>query len=319
MNVREIRDADDECPDSPAGSKSTPKPGARAAPLSYEQIFGHPKLIACVRKQASTLLGMQAAHPRVSSVFATQQRWLIAHMALAYYFRNAGPDGSGGIHAAKFIDSVAAQKVASRNTADAFLKEMQKYKYLLNAPRPRDRRTRPKEPAPISIELICGWMTVHLTTLDALDGGDRSTPFAAAPEMIAAIQPIVADGLVRHEAIREPDPVFSLFNRLNEGGIVMDWLMSGLADVPPDTARIPSTVFSFDNLEGRIALSRTHLIRKLRKAEGMGSLGWLGDRGDSAMWVSAGFLREYNRQQAIKLAIIDEAFHRVLALRVGRL
>ena len=305
MNVREIRDAAGELPDSS-------RVGVRSAPLSFEAIFGHPKLIPSVRKQASTLLGMQAAHPRISSVFATQQRWLIAHMALAYYFRNAGPGGAGGLHAARFIDSVAAQRVASRNTADAFLKEMQKYKYLLNAPQPHDRRTRPLEPAPVSIELICGWMTVHLTTLDALDGGDRSMPFAAAPEMIAAIQPIVADGLVQHEAIREPDPVFSLFNRLNEGGIVMDWLMAGLADVPPDAARIPSTVFSFDNLEGRIALSRTHLIRKLRKAEGMGSLGWLGDRGDSAMWVSAGFLREYNRQQAIKLAIVDDAFHRVL-------
>jgi hypothetical protein len=203
--------------------------------------------------------------------------------------------------------------VASRNTADAFLKEMSKYKYLQPARKAPDRRTRPLEPTTISIELICGWLTVHLTTLDALDGGDRCTPFAASPETIAAIQPIIADGLVQSETIREPDPVFSLFNRLNEGGIVMDWLMAGLADVPPDSARIPSTVVSFDNLEGRISLSRTHLIRKLRLAEDMGSLGWLGDRGDSAMWVSAAFLREYNRQQAVKLAIVNDAFHRILA------
>jgi hypothetical protein len=317
MNVREIRDSGEraELADSPAGARPPPTAGAQATKLGVEAIVSHPRLISCIRKQAATLLGIQATNPRISSVFATQQRWLIAHMALGHYFREAGSDASGGLHAARFIDSVAAQRVASRNTADAFLKEMLKYRYLQHAPKGRDRRRQPLEPTPISIELICGWLTVHLTTLDALDGGDRSTPFAASPETIAAIQPIIADGLVESEAIREPDPVFSLFNTLNEGGIVMDWLIAGLADVPPDTARIPSTVVSFDNLEGRISLSRTHLIRKLRMAEDMGSLGWLGDRGDSAMWVSAPFLSEYNRQQAVKLAIVDDAFHRVLGPR----
>src|SRR5205807_3371160 len=138
-----------------------------------------------------------------------------------HYFRNADPEGAGGLPAARFIDAVASQRVASRNTADAFLKEMQKYRYLQYAPPGRDRRLRPLEPTPVSIELICAWLAVHLTTLDALDGGDRRSAFLASPRSIAAIQPIIADGLVRSEAIREPDPVFSLFNRLNEGGIVM--------------------------------------------------------------------------------------------------
>lgn len=318
MKLSEIQDMAGSAgsPDLTLGSESERSPRGLDRALSADEIANHPQLIRCIREQAATLLAIQAANPRISSVFATQQRWLIAHMALAHHFTNATPQRAGGLHAARFIDAVASQRVASRNTADAFLKEMQKYRYLQYAPQGLDRRMRPLEPTPVSIELICAWLTVHLTTLDKLDGGDRRAAFLASPRSIAAIQPLVADALVRSEAIREPDPVFSLFNRLNEGGIIMDWLVAGLADVAPDNTRIPSTVVSFSDLQGRISLSRTHLIRKLRMAEDMGSLGWLGDRGDSAMWVSASFLREYNRQQAVKLAIVDDAAHRVLATSV---
>ncbi|MBL6617709.1 MAG: hypothetical protein ISP45_27110, partial [Reyranella sp.] len=55
-------------------------------------------------------------------------------------------------------------------------------------------------------------------------------------------------------------------------------------------------------------LSRTHLSRKLKAAEALGSIGWQGKRGQSLMWVSSGFRREYAMAQAIKLAIVDSAF-----------
>ena len=58
----------------------------------------------------------------------------------------------------------------------------------------------------------------------------------------------------------------------------------------------------------RLKLSRTHLARKLSDAEALGSIGWQGKRGQSVMWVSAGFRREYVTAQAVKLAIIDAAF-----------
>ena len=61
-------------------------------------------------------------------------------------------------------------------------------------------------------------------------------------------------------------------------------------------------------LAERLKLSRTHLSRKLRAAEELGSIGWLGPRGHSVMWVSPGFYREYAMAQAVKLAIIDAAF-----------
>jgi hypothetical protein len=283
--------------------------------LSAEDIVGHPRLVPCIRQQASTLLSIHAINPRIASIFATQQRWLMAHMALALYFRSAGSNTGDGLRASNFLEAIATHRVASRNTADAFLKEMQKYGYLRNASGGRDRRIRPLEPSSISIETIAAWLATHLATLDALDGGDRRAAFLARPQSIAAIQPLIADRLLGSNTIRQPAPAFSLFTWLNEGGVVMDWLIAGLAEVAPDGQRILSTVASFADLGSRINLSRTHLIRKLRMAEAMGSLGWVGERGKSVMWVSADFAREYHGQQSVKLAIIDSAFHQGFALQ----
>jgi hypothetical protein len=286
--------------------------------LSAEDIASHPRLTASIRQQAATLLSLHAINPRISSVFATQQRWLMAHLALSLYFRSGGTGAARAIRAAKFIEAIVSHGVASRNTADAFLKEMQKYGHLQKGPAGRDRRTRPLKPTSVSIEMISAWVATHLATLDALDDGDRRAVFLARPQSIALIHPVIADGILQSNAIREPAPTFSLFTWLNEGGIVMDWLYVGLGEVAPDCQRIPSTVASFSDLGERISLSRTHLARKLRMAEDLGSLGWLGERGRSTMWVSPGFVHEYHAQQAVKLAIIDGAFHETLAPQGGR-
>jgi hypothetical protein len=261
----------------------------------------------CIRRQALTLLSLHESNPRIASVFATQQRWLIAHAALAYYFRSAGSDWAAGCNLTSLIDVVVSHGVASRNTADAFLKEMHKYGYL-QAAAGGDRRARPVAPAAVTLQMISAWVATHLATLDGLDGGDRRDVFLARPASIALIQPLIADGLLRSEAIRAPAPAFSLFTWLNEGGLVMDWLIAGLAEVAPAGERIPSSVASIADLGARVNLSRTHLARKLRMAEDMGSLGWLGERGKSTMWVSAGFERDYHAQQSAKLAIVESAF-----------
>jgi hypothetical protein len=53
--------------------------------------------------------------------------------------------------------------------------------------------------------------------------------------------------------------------------------------------------------------------RRFSRHARLGGLGWTGARGRSALWISAGFWREYHTAQAVKLAIIDAAFAAVLA------
>ncbi|TIT48353.1 MAG: hypothetical protein E5W72_18210, partial [Mesorhizobium sp.] len=71
---------------------------------------------------------------------------------------------------------------------------------------------------------------------------------------------------------------------------------------------IPTGIVSIGDFANWLKLSRTHLSRKLRDAENLGSIGWLGQRGHSVMWVSNHFYQEYMTAQAVKLAIIDMAF-----------
>jgi len=132
--------------------------------------------------------------------------------------------------------------------------------------------------------------------------------FLERPDSLARVQPLVADGLVSSSPVREPKQTFSLFTWLNNGGVVMDWLISGVDPDHAGLAQIPTGIVSIGDFAKWLKLSRTHLGRKLRDAEDLGSIGWLGQRGNSVMWVSGDFYREYMTAQAVKLAIIDTAF-----------
>ncbi|MET3581446.1 hypothetical protein ABID19_004497 [Mesorhizobium robiniae] len=272
-----------------------------------EYIAGRPALHRFVRAQSQALLQAYELNPRLASVFATQQRWLMAHIGLALHFRLHANDHRTGLTAARFIDMIGRHSVASRNTADAFIKEMLHYKFVQHLPS-RDGRSRPLLPTVATQEAVAGWVMAHLATLDSLDGRSRLTTFAARPDGLAQLQPLVADGLLSSHAVREPKHTFSLFTWLNNGGVVMDWLISG---VDPDHAgldRIPTGIVSIGDFANWLKLSRTHLSRKLRDAENLCSIGWLGQRGHSVMWVSNHFYQEYMTAQAVKLAIIDAAF-----------
>jgi AraC-like DNA-binding protein len=275
--------------------------------MTAEEIASHPALERCVRGQAGTLLSMQETSPRIASVFATQQRWLMSHAALALFFRNEAVEPGRGLLSEHFLDTVVAHNIASRNTASAFLKEMLKYEIVAYVTGSAGRG-RPLAPAPAVLMALFQWHALHLSTLDGLDGGTRVKLFHAQPALLQLIQPRIADGLIGSGEVREPAKTFSLFTWINEGGIVMDRLMAGCGEGGDDGTRILTDVTSISALAERLRLSRTQLSRKFAEAEAMGSLGWSGMRGRSALWLSADFRREYHAAQAVKLAIIDAAF-----------
>jgi hypothetical protein len=276
--------------------------------MTADQILAHPALGACIRQQAHALVMTHQASPRAASPFATQQRWLMSQAALAEYFRNEAGQAGTGVLAERFIDLIARHDLASRNTAAAFIKEMLKYGLVRHVAASEGRRYRPVEPSPMTLAALLHWHAVHLATLDGLDGGARSARLRAQPAMLGAIQPVIADGLLASRAVREPDGTFSLFTWINDGGIVMDRLIAGCQVDTAGLAKISTDVRSVSALTQRLNLSRAQLGRKFAVAEAMGSLGWSGARGKSALWVSAGFWREYHAAQAVKLAVIDAAF-----------
>lgn len=263
---------------------------------------------------------MQQAYegnPRASSIFATQQRWLMAHIGLALYFRRDPNDYRKQLTAARFVDVTVQHAVASRNTAHAFIKEMQHYNFIQVGPAVDDGRIRPLQLPAVTLESLIGWIHIHLNTLDALDGANRLETFQTRPQMLMQLQPLIADGLVSSVPVREPKQTFSLFTWLNNGGVVMDWLIAGVELDNIGEQRIPTGVLSIGDFARWLKLSRTHLARKLREAEALGSVGWMGQRGHSVMWISNEFYGEYVTAQAVKLAIIDAAFTACLAMSAG--
>jgi hypothetical protein len=276
--------------------------------LTADDIADHPALHGILRRQSQALLQAYEANPRLSSVFGTQQRWLLAHVGFALYFRLDRAAEHSGLTASRFFDVIAAQGVASRNTADSFLKEMLKYGFIQYGVAGKDKRVRPMAPSQASIEALFGWFVAHLATLDGLDAGTRLPTFMTDTASLARIEPLIADGLLSSHPVREPGQTFSLFTWLNNGGVVMDWLISSIEEVSADADRIPTGVLSVADMANWLKLSRTHLARKLRAAEQLGSLGWQGKRGHSVMWVSRGFWQEFVHAQAAKLAVIDAAF-----------
>lgn len=276
--------------------------------MNSADILAHPAFEACVRVRTQGLLLIHQASPRTTSPFATQQRWLLAQTALALYFRNEAAQPGSGLLAERFLDRVAHHELASRNTAAAFIKEMLKYGIIRPVAGSEGRRHRPVEPAPMTIAALQHWLVLHLAALDGLDGGTRAATLGARPALFGSIQPLIADGLVASSEVRKPGRTYSLFTWVNDGGIVMDRLIVGCLEGADGLARIPTDITSISSLAQGLNLSRSQLSRKFAVAEAMGSLGWLGPRGKSPLWVSAGFRHEYHAAQAVKLAIIDRAF-----------
>jgi hypothetical protein len=282
----------------------------RVMSLSAQAIADSELILPLIQQQSATLQQAYNANPRLSSVFATQQRWLLAHAAMALHFR-AVAAGRSGVTLSQFLAMVEEHDIASRNTADAFIKEMMQYGNIAFVGA-SDRRARPMLITRPPLDAIWGWAAAHLATLDRFDAGGRLETFLATDNAIGRLEPEIADGLLVDPVIRQPRDTFSLFTWLNNGGVIMDWLVAGLGEVSADGSRYPTAVGSIADMAVWLKLSRTHLSRKLHEAEAMGSLGWTGRHGDSAMWVSSGFVREMIGAQAAKLAVIDAAFERSL-------
>src|SRR5215475_5512673 len=212
--------------------------------LSADEIGRHPRVHAAIRQQSQQLLQAYDSNPRLSAVFGTQHRWLMGQAALALFFRAATSGQGRGVNGARILDFITDHAVASRNTANAFLQEMVYYGWGRVVPDAADRRTRPIEPTEASIDGIHGWIGIHLATLDRLDDGRRLQTYLGTPGSLATLQPLIADGLLSSNRVREPERTFSLFTWLNQGGQLMDWLISGIEEADPDVERVPTAVAS---------------------------------------------------------------------------
>lgn len=279
--------------------------------LSVEALASSAGFFNAVLSYARGMVEMYGANPRLASIFASQQRWLMAQSGLALYHERDPQDPASGFYSGRFVDYIVANAIASRNTAASFTQEMVAYRFARHIADRPDKRARPLEPTEVALDYVWKWLQAHLTILDVLDGGTRTTAIEQAPDLFARLQPAIAHALVGNDRVRRPGPTFDLFTWVNSGGVVMDDLFSRIGLFDPNAQRADIGAVSSSDLSDRFMISKTHLKRIFSKAAELGSMGWDGPPGRGNLWLSKGFIREYWDYQAEKFALIDQVYARL--------
>lgn len=285
----------------------------RSFETRIEQLLERPRFSDVARWLASGFDAVQTSAPRLASLFSTQQRWLMSHVALSRYFRGLEA-GRPALTRLDFLEDVTAHRLASRNTAAAFFAEALHYGIV------RPCAGEPglagfAEPAPETLSALGVWHQLHLGALDMLDGGGRAAALLADGRLTAKIEPRISDGLMACALFRALPPVYAAFACVDDGGSLMDRLILGLDPAQGDIEQAPTNVTSISALARRLNLSRTHAGRTLAAAAACGGLGWSGTPGRSPIWLSRSFRDQYAQVQAAKLAIVDAAFEEAIADR----
>lgn len=283
-------------------------------PMAFtaENLAADDRFLAAILHCANQLLAIYRESPRIASIFAAQQRWLLAHAGFALHYGHPDDGQSGGLYSGRFVDFAVKNDIASRNTVAAFMQEMLAYRFLRVVPGP-DKRTRYLEPTEIAEQHFTRWLVTHMMILDSLDGGERADQITAASSAtMAAIQPRIARAIIGSESVRNPGPTFNLFNWANSGGLVMDYLISRLPQFPRAAERVVIGPLSLRELREQFMISNTHLKRLLTQAATMESVGWTEPSRKGDFWLSRRFILEYWNYQAAKFAIVDAAAEAVL-------
>jgi hypothetical protein len=287
----------------------TALPETAKMPLAANDLVSNTAFFAAMQENARRMTALFAENPRLNSIFASQQRWLMAQLGFSLYYRPDPQDPAKGLYSGRFVAAAMQYDIASRNTAGAFIKEMLAYRFARPIDNPADHRMRPLEPTDMAVQSIVKWLYVHLAILDTLDGGERAVALAENPVLFARLQPTIAQGILENHAVRNPGETFNLFTWANSGGLVMDSFIARIKDFDPDAPRTVLGQVSSADICQRYLISKTHLKRLMDKAAQMGSLGHETVAGKNMLWLSQGFVREYWTYQAEKFAIIDAAFH----------
>lgn len=272
------------------------------------ELLAAPRFDLAAQRLAAGFLSVQETAPRLASLFSTQQRWLMSHVALARHYRGVRT-GRPGLSRREFLDDLRPHGLASRNTAAAFFAEALHYG-IVQPCQATGRATDLVEPSPTTLSALTEWFGLHLATLDSLDGGDRLAQLRQNESiLLAAMEPAVAENLISCGTIRRPPPAYAIFASVDDGGSLMDRLIVGVdLEAARHQERTLTNVTSVSALARPLNLSRTHAGRTLAAAAAIEALGWSGAPGRSPLWLSRAFRTDYARMQAVKLSIIDAAF-----------
>lgn len=265
-----------------------------------------------LRDYSVELQGEYDGNPRLARLLASHQRWLLSQSAFALHLEYDPAVPGSGLTTTRLREVITSVNAASRNTVLNFLDQLLTYRFIRVAGDP-SRRPRRFEATEISYNAMMRWTVANLAVLDRLDGGVRAPTLMAHPELFRLIQPHVARRSFEHEGWREPPPRVALFLWTEAGGLVMDELVRRIKATDPSADRYDIGRVDARSMAEHFMMSRTHLQRLLRRAVEEKSLQWQDPVKKTHLWFMADLLDEYCGWQAIKFAVVDEAYEKACA------
>lgn len=276
--------------------------------LSVQALMANPTFLPMLQQGAQHLIELYDRFPRVARLVAAQQKWLLTHAAFALHLERDPANPLSGITAARLLEIIVEFGAASRNTATAFLAEMQAYKFIRDVPGCTNRRSRPLEPTEVSHEAMTLWFRGQMRSLDLLDGGGRVDMLESHPQIFNRAQPRAAKQLIAERAWREPPQSIATFVWTESGGLILDDLMTRIVNLAPENGLHWVEQLRFAELSKHYSISRTHVRRLFARVEELGLIGWEDRTKSARLWVKPSVVEDYARWQAVKFSALDAAY-----------
>ena len=277
--------------------------------LSVDEIAKSPVFAETLRSFAAKMRLQFDESPRLARMLASHQRWLLSQSAFALHLEYDPAKPGSGLTTTNLREIITTNNAASRNTVLNYLDQLLSYRFVRLAG-DSNRRPRRYEATEVSHDAMFRWVLANLSVLDAIDGGRREEHLMQEPDLFRQLQPQIAHRAAYDERWVNPPQRVALFLWTEAGGLVMDELIRRATEIVPGAEG-----YDLGKLEARVLaehfmISRTHLQRLLRRAVEIGGLSVYGAQKNHYILME-GFMREYCHWQAVKFALVDEAYEAV--------
>jgi hypothetical protein len=263
------------------------------------------------------LLTVHSTIPAEVHYLADTRRWMMIQMALALYFDHRRDPKCPALSPKSLSAALEHSSMVSRNTVQAFLRELARV-HFIEAAAPQIIRQRVTKVSEKSEKLMMVYLDIHLRALDMIDGCDRSAFLHQHPAFIAYLQPEFAKRICRSAAWYNPPEMIQCFTTSASGSSILHDLVLATRSLDADAeGRIWIGAVSTKALAQRYRVSPAHIARMLSRASDIGAIGWSRPARRGECWISDQLARSYLLWQAEKLSTLSAAFGQASASFLG--
>lgn len=278
-------------------------PSHRAADLVAQPLFWQ-----ALVQQAQDLLTVHSAIPAEVHYLADIRRWVLIQMAIALHLEHQRDATQPMLSPKSLLAALDGTGIASRNTVQAFMRELARVQFTA-APAQSAIRQRAPKVSEKSEKLMQIYLDIHLRALDTVDGGGRRAFLHQWPRFLSYLQPAFARRICKSSAWYTPPPAIQGFTNAASGSSILHDLVLATEQRAPDAeGKIWIGAVSAAVLAKRYQVSPAHVARMLSRARGLGAMGWGEAARRKECWLSASLAQAYLLWQGEKLSVLSDAF-----------